>query len=113
MDMAQVSNAQIADEIKELKARFIEHDKIEREFQAQYWMRHSEVKQSAEASHRRIDKIEVAQAEMHRDYKQLASQIAPLIQAYKILAFLGGAIGLSIIALIWSLITGSVIIATP
>ena len=51
--------------------------------------------------------------EHHTAIKDLQKAVGPLVAAYKILVFISGAVGLSVIALIWAIITHSVTISMP
>ena len=60
----------------------------------------------AEENRRRIVDIE-------KKMTEIQNALQPLIATNKLLAFIGGALGISIIALIWALITGQAILAFP
>lgn len=60
----------------------------------------------------KLDELENAQKETDREYKaaqkEADKKLGRFEAAYNVMVFVGGALGLSVIALIWSLITGQV-----
>jgi hypothetical protein len=100
----------IVADIADLKTSLKEHDRVERDFQREYWQRHTKVAESAERAHFRIDDLVETIREIKDWHKKLGESITPLMHTNKIILFIGGALGLSVLALIWSLITGQAII---
>jgi len=71
-----------------------------------YEVEHSRVVDKAQAAHTRIDELKCT-------VEDLKKAIAPLIPAYKAIMWLGGVIGVTLVAFIWSLITGQVVVVVP
>ena len=77
------------------------------------------IKESAEfsmkviSSHRRLDAHEERMRSMEKQMKEIRDALQPLIYTNRILAFIGGSLGLSVTALIWSLITGRAVMIIP
>lgn len=57
------------------------------------------IENKADSAHRRIDNLVTQLGTVQKE-------LPTLILAYRVMAFIGGALGLSVIALIWALITG-------
>lgn len=77
-----------------------------REFETSNAVEHSDVKSKVEASLRKGDDHE-------RRIVDLEKAIAPLVLTNRILAFLASGLVLSIMALIWSILTGQVNVVYP
>ena len=84
-----------------------------REFREVYVGAHVSLEAKAEAAHRRLDEHINGQKDLENDVKQLKEQLAPVVLWGKIIGFVGSAVMLSIIALIWSLITGELRLIVP
>jgi len=109
----RITNLQL--DVSEIKKSVNVLDDIQREFQREYLTEHAKVVQEATAAHRRLDEFEKRLEERNKEMDKMRIQmeaiqkaIAPMISAYRMLVFLGSALGLSVLALIWSMITGQV-----
>ena len=82
-------------------------------FQRQYIKENAELSMKAVSAHRRLDLHEQRMKAIENQMKEIRDALHPLIFTNKILAFIGSALGLSLIALIWSLITGKAVMVIP
>ena len=82
-------------------------------FQREYIKESAELSMKAVSSHRRLDVHERRLEAVETQMKEIRDALHPLIYTNKILAFVGTALGASIIALIWSLITGKAVMFIP
>lgn len=105
--MAPTSNAVlhqilegVRDDVSELKRLFKEHDTWEKDFRAD----HAVVQASIARHEKEI-------TELRQQVRDLADAVAPLIAANKVLVFIGSGLGVSVVALIWALITGQATIS--
>lgn len=122
--LERVANMQ--GDVSEIKNSVKCLDECQHRFERDYLQEHAKVVQESNAAHRRLDEFEKRMKERNADFEYrmterskesaalrvqmtaIQESMTPLIAAYRVLAFLGGALGLSVIALIWSLITGQV-----
>lgn len=95
-------------DISELKQLMMTHIEAQEQDQRQYLREHAKVEASTVAAHRRLDDLEKLTAGLVNDTKALKDAIQPLIFANKILTWVGVLLGGSVVALIWSIITGQV-----
>lgn len=77
-------------------------------FERSYLVEHAKVVNRADEAHakltdhlRRIERLETS-------FEALSKMIQPLINTNKIVVWIGGALGLSVLGLVWSLLTGQV-----
>ena len=82
-------------------------------FQREVVRETAEATMKAAASHRRLDLHDERIKAIENQMKEIRDALHPLIWTNKILAFVGSAVGLSVIALIWSLITGKAVMIIP
>ena len=82
-------------------------------FQREYIKESAELSMKAMSSHRRLDVHERRLDAVETQMKEIRDALHPLIYTNKVLAFVGTALGASIIALIWSLITGKAVMVIP
>jgi hypothetical protein len=75
-------------------------------FERQYIERHTQVVADVRTHTARLDDYE-------RRLDALEKIVQPLVMYARILSFIGGAAGLSIIALIWALLTGQATVSFP
>lgn len=77
-------------------------------FERGYLVEHAKVVNRADEAHARLadhlKRIEMLEAR----FEQLSKLISPLIQTNKIVVWIGGALGLSVLGLVWSILTGQV-----
>ena len=112
--MPEVSNAVLAEKIDNLQlkidamsAMLAKVDGEQRQSELDAVRDHTRIENKADAAHTRIDTL-VGQL------TAIEKEVPSLIIAYRIMAFIGSALGLSVIALLWALITGQAKIAfTP
>lgn len=100
-------------DIAELRVVVDAQSKDYRDFREAYVKAHARVEGQAEAAHRRLDEHELDHVQLEGDVRQLKEQLAPVVMWGKVVAFVGSAVMLSVIALIWSLITGQVHMVFP
>lgn len=102
--------ANLAEDLKGVASDVKEHNDRERKFEQKYIEAHSELVNSTNNAHSRIDDLKRRVEENDKAIKQLQQAIQPLIQANRILTWLAILLGSSIIALIWMIITHQVTI---
>lgn len=120
MPAAQGGNAVILERIESLRNDVCqlrndvkENTTEQQNFRVEYEKRHAQVEQD-------VEKLKVTSNEHEKDItgleatvKKLEETIQPLALQSKIIAWIGGAIGLSVIALIWAILTHEVILTIP
>ena len=114
--MAEINGAQLAvlmerteairSDTKEMVAKLKHLEQEMVEFREGYIIGHNEVVSAAKYNTVRLDKIEPR-------VDKLEGDVAPLKFGMKILSFIGAALGASIVALIWTMITGQVTVIFP
>jgi hypothetical protein len=109
--LERITNVQ--GDVSEIKTSVGCLSKDSQTFQRQYIRDHSEVTMKVSASHRRLDEHELRMKAIEAQMQELRDALHPLIITNRILGFIGGAVGLSVIALIWSLVTGRAILLIP
>ena len=82
-------------------------------FANQYAGEHVKVVERADNAHTRIDELKLRMDALELSMKKLTDSIHPLIYTNKILTWLAGVLGVSIVALIWSIITHTVELIAP
>jgi DNA repair exonuclease SbcCD ATPase subunit len=75
-------------------------------FMTRYVQGHTEVEMKASAAHQRLDRLEPR-------LEGLEKAVAPLIMANKVIVWIAGVLGLSVIAMIWSVLTHQVQMVFP
>ncbi len=110
----------IRGDIGELKAVLTEVNAWRNDFQAHYATAHAELDHKSNRAHLRVDEIERRAGELDRRTEEnmkairsLENAIQPMIYTNRILAWLGGLLGVSMIALIWSIVIGQVSVVFP
>ena len=91
----------VRDDAREIKSSVKCLDQNYRAFREEYTRGHVQVESSIERAHERIDENEEA-------IGNLRKAVEPLVPTYKVLLWIGGALGTSVLVLIWMLITGQV-----
>lgn len=84
-----------------------------RNFREVYVGAHVTLDGKADAAHRRLDDHDKRHVGLEQEVEQLKNQLTPLVLWGKVVAFVGSAVMLSVIALIWSLITGQMRLIVP
>ena len=69
--------------------------------------------QKAEAAHNRLDYVEKRIELLEINIKKITDMMPSLVATNKVLIFIAGALGLSVVGLIWSLIIGQVQLVFP
>lgn len=103
----------IIEDLTEIKTAVKDISGCQQKFQVDYTKAHVIVEQKAEAAHNRLDKHDEELEKMKQNIDKMTAALSPLITQSKILAWGASALGLSIIALIWGIITHTVVIAIP
>ena len=85
--------------LNEVRASLVRLDDEARKAEIESVRNNARIENKADAANARIDRLAAQMVALEHD-------IPALMLAYKVLVFIGGALGLSIIALIWALITG-------
>ena len=98
----------VREDIGEIKENVKSLDKREAEFERMYVKEHTILADKAEDAHKRIDKQEDEISTLKNEVRVICDKLSPIIQGHKIMVFIGAALGMSVLALIWSLITGNV-----
>ena len=109
--LEKVSNLQ--EDVSEIKTEVGCLNKNYQAFQREYIKESAELSMKAVSSHRRLDVHEKRMEAIEAQMKEIRDALPPLIMTNRVLAFVGGAVGLSVIALIWSLITGNAVMFIP
>ena len=82
------------------------------EFNKEYITKHVTVENKVTAAHIRLDslenKVDKRITEIEKAILDIQKMLIPMVSANKILTFIAAGFGISIIGLIWSLITGQV-----
>ena len=73
----------------------------------------AELSMKTVSSHRRLDVHERRMDAIEAQMKEIRDALQPLIMTNRVLAFVGSAVGISVIALIWSLVTGKAVMFIP
>jgi hypothetical protein len=103
----------IISDLHEIKTSLDKLNLCYQNFQLDYTKAHVIVEQKAEAAHNRIDKHDEELEKMKKNIEEMTKAISPLITQSKILAWGASILGASVIALIWGIITHTVVIAIP
>ena len=82
-------------------------------FQREIIKENAKLSMKAVSSHRRLNLHEKRMKAIETQMKEIRGMLQPLIYTNRILAFVGTALGASVIALIWSLITGKAVVIVP
>ena len=82
-------------------------------FQRQCIEKGAELSMKAMSSHRRLDDHDTRLTAIEDQMKEIRDALQPLIMTNKVLVFVGSAVGISVIALIWSLVTGKAVMFIP
>ena len=107
LEAMQCTLQEVRDEMRQL-------NKLQAEFEKRYTIEHQRIVSAVEGHQTRLERLELSTvARLENDVKQLTGQIAPILFAHKILVWVGGLLGGSVVALIWALIIGTVKIVTP
>lgn len=93
-------------DIADLKAQVSCLNESQFRFEKTYVEKHADVLQLASQANHRLDTLEP-------EVKELADSIKPLVFQSRIIAWLSVALGASVFALIWSIITHQVTIVIP
>lgn len=80
------------------------------EFRQLYLLEHASVVNRTEAHEKTLVDHGRKLEELEKDYKKLYEMITPLIHTNKIVVWIGAVLGLSVLGLIWSIITGQVVL---
>jgi hypothetical protein len=78
-----------------------------------YIAQHAVVEQKAEVAHNRLDYVEKRIEFLEINIKKITDMMPSLVATNKVLIFVAGALGLSVVGLIWSLIIGQVQLVFP
>lgn len=103
----------LRDDIAEVKAGMSDVTSWRHEFEKRYEVAHNDIDHKANLAHQRIDEIKLKQEENTAQIKALRDAIQPMIYTNKVLSFIGGTLGVSVIALIWAIMTGQVSLVFP
>ena len=79
----------------------------------EYRTEHERIVAAAQSAHVRIDNNNKRIAALETRMEDLAKAVTPLIYSNRILTFISSAFVLSIVALIWGLLTGSINLVVP
>ncbi len=90
----------------EIKEMILRLDDRLRAIEREQVVEHVKLEAKADAAHRRLDEHEKRISANEASINALKDLIAPLVTANRIMTWIGGALGISVIALIWALITG-------
>lgn len=115
MTPASPTNAVVIERIESLRSDLAEiklsvqalSDNYQR-FRESYIMEHNKIMSSVEQAHKRIDTLDVDMRKLEGSLAALKEQVQPLCVWGKVAAFIASVLGVSIIGLIWSMITGQV-----
>lgn len=103
----QTTLAEVRDEIRLM-------NRAQQEFERRYTVEHQRIVGAVENHQGRLERLEISViARIENDIKSITEKISPILFAHKILVWVGGLLGGSVVALIWALITGAVKIVTP
>lgn len=95
--------AEIKHDVKSLNER-------QAEFERHYTGEHVKVAASAEAAHSRLDRleprVEKLEESLRCEVQRIRDALSPLTTQAKLIVWVASALGLSIIALLWSIIIG-------
>ena len=103
----------IQEDVSEIKTELGCLSKNYQAFQREYIKESAELSMKAVSSHRRLDVHEKRMDAIEAQMKEIRDALQPLIMTNRVLAFVGSAVGLSVIALIWSLVTGKAVMFIP
>jgi len=79
-----------------------------RRFREEYLREHVRLVEQVSAAQRRIDELENAMQRLDRKIDELDLRVQPLIFQARLLGFLGGAVGVLLVGLIWAILTHQV-----
>lgn len=100
-------------DLAEVRGMISELTRDYRSFREAYTKENVPLSLQAAAAHRRLDEHKEVHAKLEVQVEELKKQLTPLVLWGKVVAFVGSAVMLSVIALIWSLITGQVHMVFP
>lgn len=109
--LEKISN--IEEDVSEIKKGFGDLNKSFLAFQRLSIKESAEFSMKVVSSHRRLDTHEERLKAIETQMTEIRDAIQPLIYTNRILAFIGGSLGVSVVALIWSLITGKAVMIIP
>ena len=109
--LEKISNLQ--EDVLEIKTDVGCLNKGYQAFQREYIKESAELSMKAISSHRRLDVHERRLEAIETQMQEIRNALQPLIMTNRVLAFVGSAVGLSVIALVWSLITGRAVMFIP
>ena len=104
--LEQIKN--LADDVKGINERLDRDAQDTRLFRENYIQGHAEVANSVKLAHARIDAHETSIKDIKDAMLRLEKAVSPLIFSNTIMKFLGSAVMLAIIALIWAILTHQV-----
>lgn len=104
--LERLSNVQT--DVSDIKATVKCIEKRETTFERQYIKENAAVVQRASEAHNRLDSVEQEQKTQRKLITDLQKTIQPLVATNKIISWMGGILGASVLLLIWLLITGQV-----
>ena len=107
-------------DVQDISKKLEDHNRREGEFREHYVKEHGLVDNKAQRAHERIDQVEARIMEhakqmdaLRQAMDSLQKSVQPLIFANKVMMWLAGILGSTIIILIWSLITGQAQVVFP
>ena len=103
----------LQEDVSEIKTEVGCLNKNYQAFQREYIKESAELSMKTVSSHRRLDVHERRMEAIETQMKEIRDALQPLIMTNRVLAFVGSAVGLSVIALIWSLVTGKAVMFIP
>lgn len=80
------------------------------DFEKSYLVEHGKVENRTEDAHQKLLEHLKRIERLERSFETLDRMIQPLIQTNKAVIWIGGALGVSVLGLIWSIITGQVVL---
>lgn len=104
---------QLRGDVAELKDLFRKHVESQTTYERESAIVHAELDNKSSAAHRRLDEQEAIIKELSEQVQKLRDAIQPLVFTNKILTWLGLALGGSVLALIWSIVTHQVSLVIP
>jgi hypothetical protein len=110
----------LAEKIGQMSAVLIEvknavqaRDDMLQKFYTEYKVEHLRVTDMASGANKRLDRVENEIGEVTSNMSKIQEAMRPLISANKFLVWLGAAVGIMVVGLLWAILTNQVMVVMP